>query len=81
MMIESSPASTWNRPTSTATVQVTWALGGRLAASHSAASIHTPPSTRAQATGVMRSGSLKPSLLTARPSAAVMRKASISLAA
>ena len=69
------------RPTRTATIQLTFALSGRFAAKYSAAIIHTPPMTNAQATGVMRSGSLKPSLVTTKPRTAVIRNATVNLAA
>ncbi len=69
------PATTCAKPTSTATFQVIAATSPRRSASRSAASIHTPPSTSAQATGVTVSGSSQPASRTGRPTSAVTRKA------
>ena len=79
------PATTCAMPTRIATVQVIAArspsAAARLAAKCSAAIIHTPPSTSAQAIGVTSSGSSKPSFFTTTPSTAVTPNATASLKA
>ena len=75
------PATACAMPTSTAAFQPIALLSGRRAASHSAPIIQKPPITSAHATGVVDSGSLKPSFTATRPSTQVTRNAQASLSA